>query len=417
MIFTGAEITKLLLIMVITFPVLPVLAQKVGEPLPLWKEGVLDIHHISTGKGESAFFMLPDGTTLLVDVGVHTRPKSPKEASARPNEGRAPGEWIARYIHHMLQQREEKVIDYAVLTHFDGDHMGGVLPDMPRSRDGGYLLSGITEIPEFISIKKIMDRGWPDYSWPKPLVREQVTNYRTFLQWQIANKEVKVERFQAGKNDQLSLLNNPSKYPNFEIRNIVVNGEAWTGFGTAIENHFPAVDSLSEHLPTENMSSLAFRMSYGEFDYFTGGDLLGVPYPGNPSWYDIETPVAKVTGPVDVCVLNHHGHYDSSNEFFLGALRPRVQIIQAWDYLHPSSETLKRLLSTDVYPGSRDIFATNIIDLTREMVGPPINELKSQQGHIVVRVDEGGGTYNIYILDDSRESFIVKAIHGPYQSQ
>src|SRR5690606_3315361 len=141
MIFTGAEITKLLLIMVITFPVLPVLAQKVGEPLPLWKEGVLDIHHISTGKGESAFFMLPDGTTLLVDVGVHTRPKSPKEASARPNEGRAPGEWIARYIHHMLQQREETVINYAVPTHSDGGHMGGVLPNTPRSRDGGYLLS------------------------------------------------------------------------------------------------------------------------------------------------------------------------------------------------------------------------------------------------------------------------------------
>jgi beta-lactamase superfamily II metal-dependent hydrolase len=417
MICRKKTLNKLLWMAMLAFSCESLWAQKIGEPLPLWQEGWLDIHHISTGKGESAFFMLPDGTTLLVDAGVQTRPKSPKEATAKPDESRAPGEWIARYVLHMLQQRGEKVLDYAVLTHFDGDHMGGVLPDMPRAQDGGYLLSGITEVPEFIPIRKIIDRGWPDYNWPKPLVQAHVLNYRKFLDWQTVNKALEIERFEAGTTRQLSLLNRPSAYPNFEIRNLVVNGEAWTGLGDDTENHFPAVETLSEHLPTENMSSVAFRMTYGKFDYFTGGDLLGVPYPGNPSWYDIETPVAKVTGPVDVCVLNHHGHYDSSNDFFLATLKPSVQIIQSWDYLHPASETLNRMLSTEIYPGKRDIFATNIIDLTREMVGPPINELKSQQGHIVVRVAEGGEAYTVYILDDAAESFVVKAIHGPYQSR
>ena len=51
------------------FVCLPLAAQKVGEPLPAWTPGTLDIHQINTGKGNSALFVLPDGTSLLVDAG------------------------------------------------------------------------------------------------------------------------------------------------------------------------------------------------------------------------------------------------------------------------------------------------------------------------------------------------------------
>ena len=40
----------------------------VGNPLPAWTEGCLDIHQINTGLGESAFYILPDGTTMLIDA-------------------------------------------------------------------------------------------------------------------------------------------------------------------------------------------------------------------------------------------------------------------------------------------------------------------------------------------------------------
>jgi hypothetical protein len=30
-----------------------------------WKEGYLDIHQISTGRGNAAFMILPDGTTMV----------------------------------------------------------------------------------------------------------------------------------------------------------------------------------------------------------------------------------------------------------------------------------------------------------------------------------------------------------------
>ena len=42
---------------------------EVGEVLPNWSEGYLDIHFINTGRGECCFYILPDGTTLLVDAG------------------------------------------------------------------------------------------------------------------------------------------------------------------------------------------------------------------------------------------------------------------------------------------------------------------------------------------------------------
>ncbi len=49
---------------------LPLLAaQTVGEVLPDWTPGILDIHEISTGRGCATFSMLPDGTTLLYDAG------------------------------------------------------------------------------------------------------------------------------------------------------------------------------------------------------------------------------------------------------------------------------------------------------------------------------------------------------------
>ncbi|WP_284515640.1 hypothetical protein [Bacteroides sp. AM54-2NS] len=48
---------------------------KVYEYLPEWQAGYLDIHQISTGRGNAAYLIFPDGTTMLLDagdLGVHT---------------------------------------------------------------------------------------------------------------------------------------------------------------------------------------------------------------------------------------------------------------------------------------------------------------------------------------------------------
>src|SRR5688572_23549763 len=76
-------------------------AQEVGNSLPAWKEGYLDVHHINTGHGVSAFCILPDGTTMLVDAGEmnpHSeRINSARNAKMHPDDSRPAHEWIAAY--------------------------------------------------------------------------------------------------------------------------------------------------------------------------------------------------------------------------------------------------------------------------------------------------------------------------------
>ena len=392
-------------------------SQQVGDIFPEWSQGYLDIHHINTGKGECVFCLLPDGTTLLIDAGATARPK-PRVTDQKPDASRTPGQWICRYIEKMLSFTSKPSLDYVLLTHFHDDHMGAVTQESKISKTGKYKLSGITQVGDKFPVTKIIDRGSPDYDYPQPLNSPMMINYRDFLAYHQEKSNLLVERFMPGADDQIILVNNPEKYTNFEIRNIAANGEIWTGVGTNTRKHIPPLNEIPEKdKPSENMCSSALRLSYGAFDYFNGGDITGIPDDGAPNWHDIETPVAKAVGPVDVNELNHHGYLDSENAFFLSALRPRVHIIQAWAPSHPTPRTLRRLLSTRIYPGPRDIFATNIMQANKVVIGSSLEKLKSQQGHIVVRVEPSGASYKIIILDDSAENYTIKSIHGPYVSR
>ena len=145
--------------------------------------------------------------------------------------------------------------------------------------------------------------------------------------------------------------------------------------------------------------------------------MPGMPPEGSPEWHDVETPVARAVGPVEACVLDHHGNRDSMNAFFVSTLRPQVFIIPVWSADHPGHTVLARLLSKRLYSEARDIFATNMIEANRIVIGPMLDQLKSSQGHILLRVENGGESFRVIIIDDSAETYRVKSIHGPYQSR
>src|SRR5262249_5558131 len=158
---------------------------------------------------------------------------------------------------------------------------------------------------------------------------------------------------QPGRADQIVLVHAPKDFPNFKIQNLAANGYAWTGSGTEVRNRFP-----EGAVPDENNLSLSFRLTYGAFNYFNGGDMAGVPEapvagvtPPKPnSWDEMETAVAWVCGPVDVAAVNHHGTPDVANAPFLSILRPRVHIISIYASSQPGPDVLRRLLSEQVYP-------------------------------------------------------------------
>lgn len=127
--------------------------------------------------------------------------------------------------------------------------------------------------------------------------------------------------------------------------------------------------------------------------------------------------MAKVVGPVDVAVVNHHGNRDSTNDGFVATLRPRAWILPVWSSDHPGHDVLDRMFSPRLYPGPRDVFATNMIEANRIVIGPLLDRLASAQGHILIRVAPGGASYQVIILDDAAESYRVQKTFGPIASQ
>ncbi|MEK9500043.1 ComEC/Rec2 family competence protein [Gaopeijia maritima] len=397
----------------------PLAVEGQGAPtLPEWTPGTLEIHHLASGQGNATFFVLPDGSTMLVDAGAPTPPGQTPIAPPLHDPSLRTGAWIAQYVARHMPPGREPELDYGLITHFHADHMGFISVESPRSVHGDYRLAGITDVAETVPVRRVLDRGWPDYAYPTPVEHPSMANYRAFLEARRSDGALQVERFVAGRADQIRLLRDADAYPSFEVRNLHANGDVWTGRGDAVERIVPPLETVPEEdWPTENHSSLAFLLRYGDFSYYTGGDLQGVPPDGFPEWHDQETPIARAIGePVDVVVINHHGSIEPANPYFLSTLRPRVHVVPAWSKTHPAPVVLKRLLNRRIYPDDRDIFVLSFRDETRAAIGGRAEQVASGRGHVVVRVAPGGGSYQVYVMDDRTESDTVLARHGPYAS-
>ena len=387
----------------------------IGKPLPAWRAGNLDIHQISTGRGNAAFMVLPDGTSLLFDAGAAG--DGVPYTDVRPNTTRSPGAWVVDYIRADHPDGARATLDYALISHFHADHMG--MP-VPSSKDSGhgYRLFGIAEVGEALGIHTLIDRGWPSYDYPGPVAGAWMPDYRAFVAHHQKTRGMTPQRIAFGRRDQITLRRQASAYPAFEVRGVSANGDIWTGQGDATIRIFPPLDGLAAgDLPTENLSSLGIRIAYGAFDYFTGGDISGVPDDGFPAWHSVETPLSKALGETDVHVVNHHGSISPASATWLGTLESRVIVLPSWSPTHPSQDMLKRLLNTRIYPGDRDIFATYVSDPTKVSIGARAQQFKADHGHIVIRVDPGGATYRVYVLDDLSESRLVTAVFGPYPAR
>jgi hypothetical protein len=363
----------------------PTEAQVIGETLPPWTPGNLDIHQIQTGRGNATYFVFPDGTTMLLDAGSVPGVRGLEQGPARPDGTRSPADWIAHYI-AQVSPRTPPALDYVVITHYHDDHMGA-----------------IAELARSIPISTLIDRG----DQPPPPPGSIVASYLKFRRSQ------KSEVFRPGDTRQIRQLHNPAS--NFEVRNVAANGAVWTGQGAETRSQFPVgwANLPPAEQPTENHLSIAIRIRYGLFDYFSGGDLPGVVLDRKPSWHDLETPIARAVGSVDVLVLNHHGWLDTTNEFFLETLRPRVVIIPAWHATHPDHGVLRRLLASTSKP---DLFITSLLDAPRVVFSYLGPVFKSTEGHILTRVSPGGATYRVIILDDTNPTQLITAVHGPYTS-
>lgn len=360
-----------------------------------WQEGYLDIHQISTGRGNVAWMIMPDGTTMLVDMGdLGTDNYQQEIMNPRPSASKSPAEWVAQYIENFSKPLEKGTkTDYAFITHFHGDHIGS-FDNTAISRPGmAYKLHGITHLAELVDIDKIVDRGWPDYNYPSA---EQVSssngglgNYTSFMKLRNDNGKTN-EQFVVGSDTQFPLKYDPDSYPEFSVRNVAGNLDVWTGTGTGTSH-------MSFSTTDENEFSCAIRISYGDFSWYTGGDIKSSL---------TEDAVAKACGPTDVVVCNHHAYKDAMHNSFVRQMQAKAYVIPVWDYYHPEAEPLRWMLSTDLYPGDRMVFAAGLVENNRIRLGENGEKIKPA-GHIMVRVYEGGDTWQVFVLNDSSTDYEI----------
>jgi len=390
-------------------------SQALQGPMAPWTRGLLDIHHISTGRGNSVLAICPDGTSVMIDAGTVGGPTDAL-GPARPDSSHRPGEWIARYALHHLRTAPRPELDYFVLTHFHGDHMGDFTPNWPLAPSGAYHLSGVSDVAALIPIHTLIDRGFPAYDYPAPQTLPAALNYIQFAKYSAAHG-TSVQRVKVGSASQISPCHSPADAPDFAIRALAANGEVWTGRADETRNLFPPLSTLKpSDYPTENACSTALRFQYGPFRYYIGGDLTCDTNFGASPWMDVETPVAKVAGPVNVSALDHHGYYDATGPEFVRAMRSRIYIIQTWHATHPALSVLNELYSPVLMSGPRDVLATGLVPAASLVDARLSDKMLSQHGHIVVRVQPGGQSYELFVLDDTKEKGEITGHWGPFIS-
>ena len=390
---------------------------KVGEKYRGWRSGEMDIHHIYTGRGESNFMIFPDGTSMLVDAGDHD-PKYedfPYMTKPMPDRSRRSGEWIARYILRVNPHGEK--VDYMMLSHFHNDHMGSTYHgELTSGRTPNYHLSGLSHVGEWIRFGTAFDRGYPDYNYPTPLDKDgEINNFRAFLKYHASAYGLKQEKFEVGKLNQIALQHKPEKYADsFSIRNLAANGEIWNSEGEGTTRYYDLNPANTQGGQNENTKSIAIRIDYGPFSYYTGGDLTHGVRDAEGKSINLEAVTGQICGEVDVCKSNHHAYRDSMHETFLESVKAKHYINCTWDLQHTQPQIMQRTLSkSDCLIFHQYLWP----EVMAKHEGEEWTKSVIEQGHIVVKVFDKGRKYKIYILSAEDENMTIKAIYGPYDSQ
>ena len=385
---------------------------RVRERLAAWRRGTLDIHHLSTGRGDATLIVGPDGTTILIDGGAASRIDA-AALPARPNSDRRPGQWIARYIRRRLAETGGDRLDTLLITHLHPDHMGGVGDDTPRAPGGLYRLTGASDIAAELPIGRIIDPDFPAYGDPPFEDRASAENYVAFVRARAASGGV-VERFRVGSANQIGLERGGD--PRFQVRNIAARGRVWTGSGEETIAVFPPRSALiPTDDPGENASSAALCLKFGAFRYFAAGDLTDWAHAGATPWLDALTPAARVAGPVDAAIVPHHGLFDASGAAAVTALAARVWVISAWHASHPSPSTLERLFEPRLYPGPRSVFATDLSPAMDLVAARLTRQLASRQGHVLIRVDGQARSFEVVVTTAADETDRVLHVSQPIE--
>lgn len=378
----------------------------VGEHLPQWSEGYLDIHTISSGRGECLLIVMPDGTSMVVDAGeLPYNKKGTKKIPhgmvlPRPNNETRPVSVYADYIRHFMPQKDS--IDYFQLSHFHIDHMGQALKSSTVNEEGGYVMTGAMALYHLIPFREVCDRAYPDYDVhaAKAMSNKELYSYRKFLDYHIQKSGLKVVNFELGATNQFAMRNNAAAYPNFKIENICSNGMVWNKSKDSITNVYEG------HTMAENAASCGFVIRYGKFDFLTAGDI--------GDYHDLEYEVAQAVGRVEAVKAHHHLSPHSMNDKCMDVLQPRVMSVTSFSNreIQPDQKKIESITQNGC-----KIYCTSVGEIMLDMYPDIYSACRATSGHIVFRVEPDGKRFWVYVLDDFDSEYRIKRVDGPFKAK
>ena len=240
----------------------------------------LKIHFIDVGQGDSTFIITPNNKTILIDGGGNT--------SSEYDVGESV------LLPYILDRGYTK-IDYIFVSHFDQDHIGGILTILEELKVGQIFIS-----------KQI----------------ENSENYQNFLNI-IKEKEINVKILKQG--DKLEIEKNLY----FDI--------LW-----------PNEEQIQENILNNN--SLVFKLQYKDFSMLYTGDMEKIAEEKILTLYGKNVEKLKST----VLKIAHHGSKTSTTDKFLKVVNPKIGLIGVGKnnlFDHPASEVINRLnkLGTKIF--------------------------------------------------------------------
>jgi competence protein ComEC len=253
------------------YPSSPVVALGVQAPQA---RTTLDIYFIDVEGGQSTLIVTPAGQSMLIDAGYAGF-----------------GGRDADRVSEAARDARVTSLDYLLVTHFHGDHAGGV-PEVARRLPvrtfvdyGAPIEKGAFTTDPFAAYQPLRERARQVH--PKPGDRLPLTGVDV---------------------DVLSAEGMLAKTPMTGAAGAGQPNPACAGLGD-----LPDPDS-------ENPRSLGIRMKFGAFTFLDLGDLPG------KNLAALACPV-NLIGHVDLYLVPHHGNVDTAIPAVVAAVTPRVAIL------------------------------------------------------------------------------------------
>lgn len=348
----------------------------------------LRIVNIRVGQGDATLLLGPqdangDRVSVLVDAG-----DIPFQGDR--NGGRITG---AVLFKHGVDE-----LDFFVASHYDADHIGGVITGTPHIHGHSFVM-GPNGVPGDIGD----DDGdgnadWDGEDFTDPDVDELGTDDDLpVLNW--------VDRGDGSPPSSATYRKYRALATSMGTRTSLVDRNAVEGFsidlGGGATMRAIAANGFVHSRPTrvvnvntENERSLCFHVNHGGFDMLLCGDLIGRSHGSENA--QVESAIADLLEnegvEVDVLHVNHHGANNGSAADFVERIDPEIAVVSLGNYndhSHPHRDALLRLVNAGVYR----IIQTSWGTTTGTMPDVVRRHQAIYQGDVVIETD--GSDYEI----------------------